>query len=298
MRPRVWFSTADEELAELSVGDLIGRMPTCALSLNDPRVSEAHALVSLRGDALKLLALRGRLEVRNRSLSEVTLRPGVVIALAPGVALTVEAVELPDELPALRFPDGTTHTLLGTTSVTADDPPRVVSGWAADAALWLWPRGEGWYVRTAAGATLPLPRVGDPMAAGAHTIRVASVPLNAGEQGATLLDGHRSALHLTLRFHAAILRAGDRTLQLDGIPARLICEVAAMGGPTEWETVAREIWSDAVHVDALRRRWDVNLARVRQRLREAGFRGDLLRSDRSGCIALALGPDDVIVDEM
>ena len=47
----------------LGVGDLIGRLPSAALVVDDPRVSEAHAIVSLRRAALHLLALR-RLPLR------------------------------------------------------------------------------------------------------------------------------------------------------------------------------------------------------------------------------------------
>lgn len=39
-------------------GDLIGRLPGAALQIADPRVSEAHAMVSLRAGELVLLALR------------------------------------------------------------------------------------------------------------------------------------------------------------------------------------------------------------------------------------------------
>ena len=38
-------------------------MWSAALHLDDPRVSEAHAMVSIRGSELKLLALRGRFQI-------------------------------------------------------------------------------------------------------------------------------------------------------------------------------------------------------------------------------------------
>ena len=44
-------------------GDLIGRLWRADLSIDDPAVSEAHALVTLRGGALKIRRLGGPLRV-------------------------------------------------------------------------------------------------------------------------------------------------------------------------------------------------------------------------------------------
>lgn len=44
-------------------GDVVGRLWTAALQLDDGRVSEAHAMVSLREGQLQLLPLRGALAV-------------------------------------------------------------------------------------------------------------------------------------------------------------------------------------------------------------------------------------------
>ena len=74
---------------------MIGRVWSAALVLDDPRISEAHALVSLRNRSLRLMALRGALTVDGRDVDSVTLAPGLRVELADGVSLTVEAVELP-----------------------------------------------------------------------------------------------------------------------------------------------------------------------------------------------------------
>ena len=86
----------------LCPGDMIGRLESAALPIDDPRVSEAHAMVSLRGGRLCLLALRGRLVVRRAAASVVRLEPGVRISLVEGIELVVEAVELPDTALALE----------------------------------------------------------------------------------------------------------------------------------------------------------------------------------------------------
>ena len=49
MRPAVHLRLPDGRTAVLGHGDLIGRLESAALPLADPRISEAHAMVSLRG---------------------------------------------------------------------------------------------------------------------------------------------------------------------------------------------------------------------------------------------------------
>ena len=60
MRAFVRFRLPEGNSVELGHGDLIGRLWSAALPIADARISEADAMVSLRGQELKLLALRGR----------------------------------------------------------------------------------------------------------------------------------------------------------------------------------------------------------------------------------------------
>ena len=85
MRAFVRFRCPDGSIAELAHGDLIGRLGTAALHLDDARISEAHAMISLRGEELKLLALRGRFAVGNKPLSGLTLAEGQRISFARGL---------------------------------------------------------------------------------------------------------------------------------------------------------------------------------------------------------------------
>ena len=64
-------------------GDLVGRIWSAALRLDDPGVSEAHALVSLRGEELWLLGLRGRFLVEGQPRTEVAMAPGMRVRLSP-----------------------------------------------------------------------------------------------------------------------------------------------------------------------------------------------------------------------
>jgi hypothetical protein len=102
----------DGSTTTLSPGDIVGRMASAALVLDDPRVSEAHALVSLRGAELQLLALRGMFAVNGEPSSKIVLQPGQRLSFAEGLALEVEAVQLPDTLAALEG-DGLPTQVLG-----------------------------------------------------------------------------------------------------------------------------------------------------------------------------------------
>ena len=83
---------------DLGPGDIIGRMPTAALVLDDARVSEAHALITLRAGELRLLPLRGRCAVDGELVNEATLEPDMVIEPAPGLELLIEDVHLPQDV--------------------------------------------------------------------------------------------------------------------------------------------------------------------------------------------------------
>ena len=86
----------------LGPGDRIGRLASAALTIDDARVSEAHAMISLRGGELRLLGLRGLFVVDGPPVQEVTLREGLEVQLAPGVSLEVLEIELPDAVLALQ----------------------------------------------------------------------------------------------------------------------------------------------------------------------------------------------------
>ena len=75
-----------------------------------------------------------------------------------------------------------------------------------------------------------------------------------------------------------------------------LSELVAVGAPGPWEDIAASLWSEVSDRNQLRRRWDVLLFRLRQRLREGGVRPDLLRSSRVGLVELVLLPGDVVED--
>lgn len=289
------FRLEDGTRITLFPGDVIGRMRGAALRVNDPRVSEAHALLSLRGTQLRLLALRGRFGGRGERATELALEPGVVVELAPGLCLAVAAVTLPESVLAIETP------LLGRVV-----PPRVASlmagpltlvpGFVPEAAAVLWSDDELLHLRRASEPDLAL-AAGDVFGVDGQEIAVVAVPLASASADTTAVNtGFNAPLVLVLNYDTVHVWRGPDTVAIDGIPARILSELALIRAPASWRTVAHEIWPQESDDGRLRMNWDGGLARLRRRFREARIRSDLVRTDGAGLVELFLGPDDRIDD--
>jgi hypothetical protein len=274
-------------------------MWTCALCLDDGRVSEAHALVSSRGDELRLLALRGRFAVDDVPQVDVTLCRGQRIRLAEGLEIAVVDVVLPATVLGVEGPGLVRQALLGVVSVRVmGDRFDLIPGYVADAEAQLWGDGDGWHLGRPGVAPTPV-HAGDAVQLGALSLRFVDLPLRRAGAADTLREPSQPpAVRIVARHYEVRLeRDGEAPVRLDGIGARLVSELVAIGGPAPWTALAREIWRDEPDEQRLRRRWDVALHRVRLRLREAGLRPDLVRCDRSGIVCLDPAPGDELVDE-
>ncbi len=298
MRAVATFSIDGLGRAELGPGDLIGRMSTAALFLDDPRVSEAHAMVSLRHGELYLLALRRMVACRGRPVSEVLLEPGLEIELAHRLVMSVEEVTRPERVPALEAEGMGTRSLGPVASILLGPPLRVTARFVPGASAHLWSTGdEGWRLRVA-DRPVRVVRHGDQFIVGDVRFRLTAMMLgSAGQVSTQGAGGIGEPLHLiahyeTVEFH----RPGRPAVTVAGVGARLISELVALNGPVPWEVVARELWSDDVEPGELRRRWDVTLCRLRNRLRDEGLRGDLLRSGGGGQVQLVLYEGDRVDD--
>lgn len=120
----VWLRLNDEAPVFLGAGELVGRNPVAGLMVDDASVSEAHALVSLRGGRFVLLGLRGVFTVDGGTtpVRRIELRPGQVIHLSRHAKLRVDDVRLPDTVLWLVGPGGRAEQLASAgTLVTADD---------------------------------------------------------------------------------------------------------------------------------------------------------------------------------
>ncbi len=292
MRAYVRLRLPDGRSVELGHGDLVGRLWSAALNLADPRVSEAHAMVSLRGAELLLLPLRGRFVVDGQRRDQVALAAGQRITLAEGLDLQVEEVALPKTVFAVEG-DGL-HRVVpsGVCSLVTRPQPELVPRLLPDASAWLWGDGESWSL-TVAGVTRPL-RVGDTWTVDGRTFRAVGLALGSHGPGATRLEGGLAEpLRVVAQYDSVhVHRGGGASLALSGLAARLISEIVAFDGPVGWEVLAGELWPDEDDVHLLRRKLDVTLSRRRARLREAGIRADLVRSDGLGKLELFLHDGD------
>lgn len=296
MRASVHLRLSDGREARLGHGDLVGRVWNAALYLDDPRISEAHAMVSLRGDALRLLALRGRLAVKDVRHEEVRLEPGLVVHLAPHLHLEVLSVTLPSEALALEAEGLGRRVLHGTCALVSHPRPAIVPPASDGAEALVWQGAEGWRVRVLGEAARPL-LPGDRVQVGEAVFTAVEVPLRAGP--VTRREALAPPLRLVARYDTVHLhREGSATAALDGMPARLVSELARFGTPVPWGMLAGELWPEPGAEPAVqRKRLDATLSRLRARLADLGVRADLVRATGVGQIELLLYPGDTIEDQ-
>jgi hypothetical protein len=182
-------------------------------------------------------------------------------------------------------------------SIVAGPPPRLVSRFVPGAAAHLWCLGsagvDAWRLRVGDRPARTV-AVGDTFHVAGRAFEVCDIDLQAAGHEPTLGGG---PLRVVAHYDGVeIHRANRPVVTIGGIGARLISELVAFGGPVAWEVVARELWRDEADPTELRHRWDVALSRLRSRLREAGVRGDLLRSDGGGQLQLVLYDGDRVDD--
>lgn len=276
-------------------GDLIGRTPTAALVVDDPRVSEAHAIVSLRKGELYLLSLRRLVIANGAPVSEVQLTAGLRITLVDEIELAVLQVVEPACVLAVVMPSGERQVLPQVASLTTT-PPRMHGKLVPDARAVLWSTGERWSMRIGDRTTPVAPD--DVIDLDGHRFRFELLSIKDASIGST--EGNSTPVVAPLKLIAfydsvQIYQRGQKVHVLGGTGARIVSELVACNGPTHWEVLAREVWPDEVDVLALRHRWDVALGRLRSRLRHANMRA-LVTADGTGQLSLDMYPGDVVED--
>ena len=283
---------------DLAPGSMLGRSPTASLCVDDPRVSEAHALVSLRRGQLYLLALRRRFYVGGRALSEARLRRGLVFELVPGLEYRVEAVARPKRITALEAKTLGTRALSGVMTIEGGDPPRVLGRYERDGAAHVWAVGERWRLRRRGEEAVDL-ALDEPFEVEGLELRLRSLPIET--LGCSTTRGEtegEAALHIKASYDTVELRMdGHPISHVNGVCGRVLAELVSFGDPVSWQLVAGEVWpGDEVSGPDLRHRWDVTLGRLRKKVREAGVRRDLVRTDGSGQVWLVLFDGDTAID--
>jgi hypothetical protein len=219
---------------------------------------------------------------------EVTLARGLTVALAHELELEVLLVQHPEHLLALQGPGLGREVLSGSALVG-----RIVPG----APVHLWTDGEAWVCQLPGEPPRALV-AGDELVVAGTTLQVLEVPGPAASSTGTVSGGR---LDLPLRidgyFDAVqIHRPGQPVVAFGGAAGRVLCELGAIGQPVYWLEAAKAVWSDGADAEALRKRWDVLMIRLRRRLERAGIRADLLRADGTGNVQLVLQPEDVFLD--
>ncbi len=298
MRASVRLQVKKGDVRELGPGDIIGRGWTCNLVLPDPWVSEAHAMVSLRDGALKLLGLRGRFMVAGQNLTEATLAPGMLLALSASTTLLVTEVEVPDHVLAIEHPAFGRRVLSGVHSIVTSPRPALLAGADPAAAAIIWGDGLDWFAR-AVGADDVRLVPGAPLVLGTTTFQVVAVAVAAAAES-TSLDARRvdEPLLLVNRYDTIHIHRGhELVLTLDGIVARIVSDLASAGVPMGWNLIAADLWPGETDTAILRRNWDAALARLRRKLRDARIRTDLVRSDYGGNFEIVLHRGDRIDDQ-
>lgn len=282
-------------------GDLIGRLRSSAFRIDDPRISEAHAYVSLRDGSLMLLGLRGGLAVNGRLVREVSLSAGLTITLAKGdtaIELHVDEVRHPARLLSLEGPGLVEEVLSGRSlSLLFDPDPVLVGGLQPGAAAAFWTDGGGWVGRVGGAAPRAL-EAGQDWVIEGRTFRIGELAVREGQVPSTQLegglgepvriDGYFDSVHLYRRGRAPIVIAGAG--------GRLIYELGTIGQPVAWKDVAITLWPDHDDPAKLRKRWDVLMVRLRKRLADAAIRTSLVQADGGGKVCLLLEPADAFRD--
>lgn len=288
--PSVVFVDPDGVRHQIYPGDLIGRLASAALSIADPRISEAHALLSLRGSSFRLLGLRGGLRLGSRWRGELELREGMGVGLAEGYDLTVERIVVPTSILAL---DG-----LGPDPVALDRPewslledgPRAEPRVDRDASAWIWCAGGAWWLQR---PDRPPRRIdaGDTLKLGPHTVSVIAAPVAAAATPGTVRSA-RSAPPMVLDIwpeHSEI-RVGERqAVKITGNSHRILRQTAlhtADGGSVHWTRVAEQIW----RVNATEDNWFTNHRRLQHKLRQQRIPPDLVTCS-NGQVHLAIRAD-------
>ncbi len=296
MQATTTLQTPDGETWILGHGDIIGRLWSAGLQLSSPHVSEAHALVSLRGGKLHLLSLRGLFAVEGTPTKDLVLDIGQRIHFARDIWVDVVDLTLPEVVLGLEGTDLVRQPIPGVASLRTSPTMALLPGARDGAVAVFWSTGDGWTVRTDDGEAPLEPgwRIEVP---GGYIRAVALQLSQAGPAPTRVLGRVDAPIRVETHWDTVHLhREGHPTITLTGHPARIISELGVVGTPVSWEHLAEQLWNDIDDRNVLRKRFDTVLARLRRKLRQDGLRPDLIRPDGAGNFSLVLRPTDTLDD--
>ena len=273
--PSVLFRSPSGQPIRLYPGDLIGRGSFSTLLIDELQISEAHALLSLRGASLQLLTLRGeiRLDGEHGFRGEITLEAGQRIRLADDIVLEVLEVATPEYILAL---DGleSGRVLLTTPEYQLGGTPLSLDGTPVEVELWL--SSETWMHRVG-GETQPL-QAGTTIDAGGTTLTVSMVDAETASTRGT--DSPKKVspppseerIQLTIHpTHTVVQPPGKEAIHITRTSARILHVTACFTqeqGAAGWDAICGEIWPKVF----TRGNWDQRKNYLRRKLTEAGIR--------------------------
>lgn len=286
---------AGEDVIEVSPGEFIGRSDMATLCVDDPRVSEAHAMVSLRGQSLKLLALRGRFVVDGKVSSEATLKKGLEVELARGLKLHCVGVSMPKSLPGIEIEGMPPFLLTGTMTFFLENPIRVSNSFDPRGDMIFWAVGNRWRASVGREPAREV-SIGDLIEHEGVTLKITAHPIQNAAQTATKLSLRVPMTLYDLGNAVRIERDGEPTLLVSGIPGKIFAALLKDEQTKDWRDIAAFVWpGDASLQSALRRRFDAGLSRLREKVSSLTTDGEeLVRLDGAGMLTLALGEHDRI----
>ncbi|MEM6931082.1 MAG: hypothetical protein AAF602_29375, partial [Myxococcota bacterium] len=280
---------------EVRPGGIVGRLASAEVRVVDPRLSEAHALVTMRAGAFQLLSLRGSLLVDGSYETTIELEPGIQVELAEGIVLTVLEVVLPEDVLAVVVHDRAVHLWADAYSLVFSPEPELVPGYRPGSPFYVISSGSGWLAQVDGGSAVAV-APHDQWTVREIDLRAVAIPLAevAGSATATTPGSYGSgALHISGRYETVHLaRPGREPVVFDGLMARLVTTLGEMNVPSPWEVLAQELWGPLSDRELFRQRYDRLVARLRLRLREHGIRDDLVRLTGTGNVELFLHPGD------
>lgn len=281
------------ERVMMGPGEFIGRSDVAAMCLDDPRISEAHAMVSLRDDGLKLLALRGRFRIDGKVTMSTTLKPGLLIELAQGVDILCESVTTPDALLGVSVPGLPNLILTGTMTLDVQGVPSFKRGFDAQGDAVFWSVGTQWRVSLQGGPAQVL-ETGAQITCRGVVCTIISVPLDQAKLARTHNNLGTPSVFCCMNEVVRIQRVTMPVVVVGGIPGKILASLLRHGGAVRWQDVIDDVWpGDLSSLSVLRRRFDAGLGRLREQCRQTLTQGeDFITLDGAGTLTVHLGEHD------
>ena len=283
---------------DVFAGDIVGRLRSASLQISHPQISEAHAMLSLRGQRLVLIALRGALGGAGQGAEEIPLETGQTIVLNEEVSLEVIKIELPQRVVGFQWAGQPAVAPAGAVfSVFATDS-QLRPGFHADADAHVWRDHNGcWSLQIGQAPSVAVAVGGEPWSIVGRPLRAVWIELGQLESPRT--EGRSPVLTISgSQTHLQVSSRGGKLAEISGQGARILWELALhheRGAPfADWELIADQLWGARLNRRSKRARWDMAIKRLRNSLLSLDLERELVQSDGAGACGLVLRPGDRI----